>query len=86
MNTMNKSTGFTLFQLHFGYSLHLLSPLVPAKSSALVTELNAWDVIQHLEQDIMEAQYKLLKAKFSQSNQANEHHSLTFPFNIGSQV
>jgi hypothetical protein len=45
MNTVNKSTGFTPFQLRMGRSPRIIPPLVPAKSSATVTDIDAWHVI-----------------------------------------
>jgi len=86
MNTVNKSTGFTPFQLCFGRSPRIIPPLVPAKTSATVTDINAWHVIRHLETDVLEAQDNLLKAKISQSFQKNKHCMLKFPFSIGSCV
>ena len=45
MNTVNKSTGFTPFQLRMGRSLRIIPPLVPAKLSATVTDIDVWHVI-----------------------------------------
>ncbi|KIK06089.1 hypothetical protein K443DRAFT_90281 [Laccaria amethystina LaAM-08-1] len=86
MNTINKSTSFTPFQLCFGCSPCVFPPLIPAKQSATTTDIDTWHVIHHLETDVLKAQDNLLKAKISQSFQANKHHSLNFPFSIGSQV
>ena len=86
MNTINKSTGFTPFQLHMGRSPRVIPPLIPAKSSATVSDMDAWHVIRQLEADVLEAQDNLLRAKISQSTQSNKHHMLKFPFKIGSRV
>ena len=86
MNTINKSTGFTPFQLRFGQSPRVIPPLIPAKPSATVADIDAWHVIRRLELDVLEAQDNLLKAKISQSLQANKQRSLKFPFSIGSRV
>jgi hypothetical protein len=86
MNTINKSTGFTPFQLRMGRSPHIIPPLVPTKSSATVTDVDAWHVIRKLEMDVFEAQDNLLKAKLSQAVQANKHRTLQFPFTVGSRV
>ena len=86
MNTVNKSTGFTPFQLCMGRSPRIIPPLVPAKSSATVTDIDAWHVIGKLETGVLEAQDNLLKAKLSQACQANKNHTLTFPFTVGSRV
>ena len=45
MNTMNKSTGFTPFQLCFGRSPRIIPPLIPAKPSATVADIDAWHEI-----------------------------------------
>ena len=86
MNTVNKSTGFTPFQLCMGRCPHIIPPLVPTKSSSTVTDIDAWHVIRKLETDVFEAQDILLKAKLSQAVQANKHHTLAFPFTVGSCV
>ena len=86
MNTINKSTGFTPFQLRMGRSPRVIPPLIPAKSNATVTDVDAWHIIRQLETDVFEAQDNLLRAKISQSIQANKHRSLKFPFEIGSRV
>ena len=86
MNTINKSTGFTPFQLCLGHSPRIVPPLAPAKPSTTVADVDAWHVIQQLETDVLEAQDNLLKAKISQSFQVNKNHKLKFPFSIGSWV
>jgi len=86
MNTVNKSTGFSPFQLHMGRSPRIIPPLVPAKPSATVMDIDAWHVIRKLESDVLEAQDNLLKAKILQSTQSNKHHTLKFPFKLGSHV
>jgi len=86
MNTVNKSTGFTPFQLRMGRSPRVIPPLIPAKSSATVADIDAWHIIQKLELDVFEAQDNLLRAKLSQSVQANKNRTLTFPFAVGSRV
>ena len=86
MNTVNKSTGFTPFQLRMGRCPRIIPPLVPAKSSSTVTDIDAWHVVRKLETDVFEAQDNLLKAKLSQAVQANKHRTLSFPFTVGSRV
>jgi len=86
MNTVNKSTSFMPFQLRFGRSPRIIPPLVPAKTSATVANIDAWHVIRHLETDVLEAQDNLLKAKISQSFQKNKHRTLKFPFSIDTCV
>jgi len=78
--------GFTPFQLCMGRSPQVIPPLVPAKSSATVTDIDVWHVIWKLETDVFEAQDNFLKAKMSQSIQANKHCMLNFPFAVGACV
>ena len=85
MNTINKSTGFSPFQLCIGCSPHIIPLLVPAKSNVTVTDIDAWHVIRKLETDVLKAQDNLLKANL-QSTQSNKHHTLKFPFKIGAHV
>jgi hypothetical protein len=75
MNTVNKSTSFTPFQLCFSHSPRIILPLVPAKPSSTVTDVDAWHVIWRLETDILKAQDNLVRAKISQAVQANKSGS-----------
>src|SRR5277367_5179586 len=87
MNTVNKSTGFSPFQLRMGHSPRLIPPLVisqPAPVSG--PEIEAQHVIGRLEIDTLEAQDNLLRAKISQSIQTNKSRSLIFPFKVGDRV
>jgi len=86
MNTINKSTSFMPFQLCFSWSPRIIPPLVPAKPSSTMTDIDAGHVIQQLKTDILEAQDNLPKAKISQAVQANKTRTLKFPFAIGSRV
>jgi Integrase zinc binding domain len=87
MNTINKSTGLFLFQLHMGRSAHVIPPLVSKEEPVdNKDEIKAWKIIKDLELLTMEAQDNLLHAKISQSSQANKNRTLTFSFSIGSRV
>jgi hypothetical protein len=87
MNTVNKSTGFTPFQLRFGRSPRILpSFLPPADQPAAPAEESARDVIDQLQLDVLEAQDNLLRAKISQAAHANKGRILTFPFQVGQRV
>jgi hypothetical protein len=87
MNTINKSTGFSLFQLRMGQSAHIIPPLVYKEEPVDdKNEIKPWKIIKDLELLTMEAQDNLLRTKIFQSSQANKNHTLTFPFLIGSRV
>ena len=85
MNTVNKSTGFTPFQ-RIGRNPHIIPPLLPLPCNSTVEDISARDVILQLQTDVAEAQDNLLRAKITQSVEANKHCLLTFPFTIGSRV
>jgi hypothetical protein len=89
MNTVNKSTKYTPFQLRFGRSPRILPPLVPPLLELNTTssaDFDAREFFDRLQTDFKDAQDNLLLAKISQSAQANKHRSLTFPFKIGQRV
>ena len=85
MNTVNRSTGFTPFQLRFGRSPRLLPPLFPSNITTPTDKL-AHDLIQTMQINISEAQDNLITAKVSQAFQANKSRSLDFPFKTGDRV
>ncbi len=82
MNTVNRSTGFTPFQLHLGRSPRLLPPLITT-STALAEEFSTESFIQCLQDDVAEARDNLLVAKVSQAFQANKHRGEEPSFKIG---
>jgi len=87
MNTVNKSTGFSPFQLWMDRSLRVIPPLVEGDREDPGPEAErAFALIKRLEQMSMEAQDNLLRTKISQAAQANKSCMLTFPFAIGGRV
>lgn len=86
MNTVNTSTSFSPFQLRMGRSPCLIPPLLAPHQNSSLEDIAAHDVIRKLQHNVSEAKDNLLCAKISQSIEANKHHSLTFPFTIGSRV
>ncbi len=88
MNTLNKSTKFTPFQLRFGKSPRILPPLTPSDTHRPPTDIDsiAIDVYNRLHTGLRDAQDNLLHAKISQAAQANKSRTLTFPFRIGQRV
>lgn len=87
MNTVNKSTGFSPFQLRMGRSPRLIPPLIQQLESATHNKsIEARTIIERLAHDVWEAQDNLLKAKISQARQANKHRIGTFPFEVGQRV
>jgi len=87
MNTINKSTGFSPFQLRMGRSPRVIPPLVEGIRKDPGPEAErSFALIRKLEQMSMEAQDNLLRAKISQAAHANKSRTLTFPFAIGGRV
>jgi len=92
MNMVNKSTGFTSFQLHFGHGPCILPPLTHLDSPAPLdantdpSEETARQVAARIHFDFLEAQYNLLHAKISQAVHANKSRLLMFPFQVGQWV
>ena len=90
MNTMNKSTGFSPFQLHMGCTPHIIPPLLanmPTDSADISPPaITARMIIKRLQHDVLEAQDNMIEAKVSQAQQVNKHWLLNFPFVVGQCV
>ena len=88
MNTVNKSTGFTPFQLRLGRNPRIIPPLIQHQNLLPLTpsELSAQTIIDRIQHDVWEAQDNLIKAKISQAQQANKHRNTDFPFEVGQRV
>jgi reverse transcriptase-like protein/integrase-like protein/chromodomain-containing protein len=88
MNSVNKSTGFSPFQLRMGRSPRLIPPLLPPSANAFTDNkmISARTIIDRLVHDVWEAQDNLLKAKISQARQSNKFRLGTFPFEVGQRV
>ena len=90
MNTVNKSTGFSPFQLRLGRSPRLIPPLLHDQEVLPLTpssfELSARTIIDRIQHDVWEAQDNMIKAKISQAQQANKHRNTDFPFEVGQRV
>jgi hypothetical protein len=85
MNTINASTGFSLFQLRMGRSPRVIPPLVRSEDDSF-TDIRATDIIERLQLDVLEAKDNMIRAKISQSLAANEHRTDEFPFVKGGRV
>lgn len=81
MNTVNKSTGFSLFQLRMGRTPRIVPPLVTSRSGTDGEESTAREVIEHLQIDTATAQDNLLQAA-----QANNSRHDDFLFETGERV
>lgn len=72
---VNKSTGFTPFQLRMGWSPHMIPSLIPLPWNASKEDISTHDIICWLHDDVLEAQDNLLHTKISQSIETNKHQS-----------
>ena len=69
MNTVNKSTGFSPFQLHMGRSPRLIPPITP--SAQTTGDVDPAKLIDQINSDVAEAKDNLMLAKLFQADQAN---------------
>ncbi len=87
MNTVNKSTGYSPFQLRFGKTPRILPPLAKLYPAASREAISARAVIEQVQTDVAAARDNLLLAKITQSFQANKKRSLhTLPYKVGDWV
>jgi hypothetical protein len=86
MNSVNKSTGFSPFQLRLGRTARVLPPLIappPKPSSEYIT---ARGVIQEVSANVAAARDNLVLAKISQAYQTNPSRSNPIPYKTGDKV
>ena len=70
-----------------GRSPHLIPPLItPIVTTTTPEEQRAWELIDKLEQDVLEVQDNLLKAKVTQATYANLARDKDLELNIGDCV
>jgi hypothetical protein len=86
MNTINKSTGFSPFQLRMGRSPRIIPPLFTPVAANTTEEERARELIKRLQLDMLEAQDNLLKAKVSQAVYANLTRGIDHKLDIGDRV
>lgn len=87
MNTVNRSTGFSGFQLKTGLSPRLMPPLI--NEPELMESIEAVDaarLVQQLEDNVAQAQDSLLMAKVAQAEQFNNNHGPALVFDVGDMV
>ena len=86
MSTINKSTGYSPFHLHFGHTPHILPPLINLPPNQSQAHISAREIIENLQNDIADARDNLLLAKISQSHFANPKRSEHIDYTIGDKV
>ena len=70
MNTVNKSTGFSPFQLHTSQSPRIIPSVTQSGSSSPVA-VDVQELIERINSDIAEAKDNLMLDKIFQADQAN---------------
>lgn len=84
MNTTHASTRFSGFQLHLGFSPHLIPPIAKEPlDDMLETPLQ---FIEWIAQDIGTVVDNLVEQKILQAHQANKYRTDDFPFHISDEV
>jgi Chromo (CHRromatin Organisation MOdifier) domain len=86
MSTVNKSTGFSPFQLRLGRQPRLIPPLIATSLPEDATDRSATAFMQKIHLDTLEAKDNLTRAKLSQAVQSNRTRTLSFPFKIRDRV
>lgn len=80
MNTINKSTGYMLFQLRFGKSPHILPPFFEDTGEDNNNITVAKDILKQMAPIKLNTQNNLLTTKIDQAQLTNQHQSSKFPF------
>jgi len=86
MNTVNKSTGYSPFQLKHGRSPRIIPPLIEAPPRPSREHISARDVITRVTQDVTDAKDNLMVAKIAQAHHANEHRRDDPVYNVGDSI
>ncbi len=87
MNTVNVSTGFTLFQLLFGHHPCVILPIVfKPETNTPAKTFDANKFLTCLNANVIEAQDNLLLAKSNQAYHANKSQGSKHVYNIGDKV
>ena len=84
MNTVNKSTGFSPFQLHIGRSPRLIPPITPAVRARVAVD--AVKVVDRINLDVAEAKDNLMIAKIFQADQANRKRGPEDSYSVDDMV
>ena len=89
MNTINRSTGYSPFQLRMGRSPRVLPPLTrdATKEESKIPEgFQAVEMFRQLELDVMDAQDRLLAAKVNQAHYTNQDRGAEVKYEVGDLV
>ncbi|KAF8798984.1 hypothetical protein BYT27DRAFT_7010629, partial [Phlegmacium glaucopus] len=85
MNTVNKSTGYSPFQLKYGRSPRIIPSFTGVVGSDKES-VGASDVIALVNKNVADARDNLLLAKISQAKSANERRGKETRYRVGDMV
>jgi hypothetical protein len=86
MSTVNKSTGFSPFQLQMGQTPQMVPPLILMSTATDMDNILASKFIKKIHLITLEVKDNLTCTKISQALQSNKSQTLTFPFKVGDHV
>jgi len=86
MNTVNKSTGYSPFQLKLRRSPRILPPLIEELPKPSREHISAREVMTRVLQDVADAKDNLMVAKISQAHHANEHRCDDPEYKVGDLI
>ena len=86
MNTVNKSTGFSPFQLRYGRSARVLPPLVPPPPHPSSEHINARTVMEEISTSVADTRNNLMLAKITQAFHSNSARGSSVSYKIVDKV
>ena len=86
MNSVNKSTGFSPFQLRFGRSVRIIPPLIPPPPKPSKEYITARSVLEEVSSNVASARDNLMLAKITQSYYSNSSRGDSVKYKIGDKV
>jgi hypothetical protein len=85
MNTVNKSTGYSPFQLKYGRSPRVL-PYFDEGTSTSNENVEAIEIVTMIQKNVADAKDNLMLAKISQAYFANDKRRPEIEYNVGDKV
>jgi len=85
MNTVNKSTGYSPFQLKYGHSPRIL-PHFKSTTPTDKEDVDAMEIVEGIQKDVADTKDNLMLAKISQANFVNRKHSPEIMYKVGDKV